>query len=124
MIKATKKDTGNTVYMRLKKHNCPQCGEQLKIVKLKKVVKSNSKEAANFDFSACDKSLGEKVKFIWYEFKCKNCEVRYTEDQMRAHEKALRKKEKAEKKAQKKAEKKAAKEEEKAEKKTADENNE
>ena len=116
MIKATKKDTGNTVYMRLKKHNCPQCGEQLKVVKLKKVVKSNSKEAANFNFSACDKSLGEKVKFIWYEFKCKDCDVRYTEDQMRAHEKALRRKEKAEKKEQKKAEKAKA----KAAKKTAD----
>ena len=115
MIKATKKDTGNTVYMRLKKHNCPQCGEQLKVVKLKKVVKAKSKEASNFDFSACDKSLGEKVTFIWYEFKCKSCEVRYTEEQMRAHEKALKKQEKIEKKEQKKAEKKAKKEAEKAE---------
>jgi hypothetical protein len=120
MIKATKKDTGNTVYMRLKKHNCPKCGEQLKVVKLKKVVKAKSKEASNFDFSACDKSLGEKVTFIWYEFKCKSCEVRYTEEQMRAHEKALKKQEKKEKKEQKKAEKKAEKAEAKAAKKTAD----
>ena len=43
MIKATKKDTGTTVYMRLKKHNCPQCGEQLKVVKLKKVMISEIK---------------------------------------------------------------------------------
>ena len=119
MIKATKKDTGNAVYLRLIKHNCPKCGAQLKVVKLKKVVKSNSKEASNFNFSACEKSLGEKVKFIWYEFKCKDCDVRYTEDQMRAHEKALRQKEKAEKKEQKKAEKKAAKAEKKAAKKAA-----
>ncbi len=115
MIKATKKDMGNTVYMRFIKHNCPKCGEQLKVVKLKKVVKAKSKEAANFNFSASGANLGEKVTFIWYEFKCKSCDVRYTEEQMKAHEKALKKQEKIEKKEQKKAEKKAKKEAEKAE---------
>ena len=110
MIKATKKDTGSVIYMRLKKHNCPVCNQPLKVVKMKKVVKAKSKEAANYNFKACDVNLGEKVKFIWYEFKCKDCDKRYTEEEMRRHDKAMKKKAAAEKKAAKKAEKAAERE--------------
>lgn len=108
MVSGVKKDTGSFVYMRVKKHNCPQCGEQMKVVKFTKVVRAKTKEAANFDFTACDLSLGDKVKFIWYEFKCKKCDKTYTEAAMRDIEKQQRKKEKAEKKAAKKAERVAA----------------
>ena len=108
MVTGVKKDTGSFVYMRVKKHNCPQCGEQMKVVKITKVVRAKTKEAANFDFTACDLSLGDKVKFIWYEFKCKKCDKTYTEAAMRDIEKQQRKKEKAEKKAAKKAERVAA----------------
>lgn len=117
MIKAVKKDTGNTVYLRLKKHYCPACSNQLKVVKFTKVVKAKTKEAKNFDFTAADASLGEKVKFIWYEFKCKNCDKTYTEADMRAIEKQKKKEEKIAKKAEKKAEKAAEKKMEKKEKK-------
>ena len=103
MIKATKKDTGNVIYMRFKKHACPQCGEQLKVIKMTKVVKSKTREAANFNFKACDVNLGEKVKFIWYEFKCKKCNVQYTEEAMRKHDKEMKKKAAEERKAAKKA---------------------
>jgi len=102
MIKAVKKDTGNVIYMRLRKHNCPVCGEQLKVVKMTKVVKAKSREAANFDFSACDLSLGDKVKFVWYEFKCKKCDLRFSESEIKMAEKA-------QKKEQKRAERLAAK---------------
>ena len=103
MIKATKKDTGNVIYMRLKKHNCPSCDRQMKVVKMAKVVKAKTKEAANFDFKACDINLGEKVKFVWYEFKCKDCGKQYTEDDMRRHDKLVKREAAAEKRAAKKA---------------------
>ena len=106
MIKAVKKDTGSVVYMRFKTHECPTCKNQLKVVKMTKVVKSKTKEAKNFNFSACDAPLGEKVKFIWYVFKCKECDKTYTEAQMKAIEKDEKERLKEEKKAAKKAEKK------------------
>ena len=114
MIKATKKDTGSIIYMHLKKHECPNCGKQLKIVKMKKVVKAKTKEAANFNFNACDANLGEKVKFIWYEFKCKDCNKQFTEADMRRHDKEMKKQAKTEKKAAKKAAKAEAREQKKA----------
>lgn len=105
MVSSVKKDTGSFVYMRLKKHNCPMCGAQMKVVKKTKVVKAKTKEAANFDFTACDLSLGDKVKFVWYEFKCKSCDKTYTEDVMKAIEKEQKKEAKAILKAEKKAKK-------------------
>ena len=128
MIKAVKKDTGSFVYMKLKKHACPTCGKQLKVVKMKKTVRSNTKEAANFDFTAANVNLGEKVKFIWFEFRCRDCNVQYTEDALRKIEKKAKadaaEAKKAEKEAEKeakKAEKRAAKEAEKADKRAAKE---
>ena len=128
MIKAVKKDTGSFVYMKLKKHMCPTCGKQLKVVKMKKTVRSKTKEAANFDFTAANVRLGEKVKFIWFEFRCPDCEVQYTEDALRKIEKKAKadaaeadKAERRLKKEIKKSEKKAAKEAEKAEKRAAKE---
>lgn len=104
MISGVKKDTGNFIYMRVMKHNCPQCGAQMKVVKKKKVVRAKTREAKRFDFTACDLSLGDKVKFIWYEFKCKNCDKTYTEDAMKAIEKQQKKEAKEAKKNEKKAE--------------------
>ena len=101
MIKAVKKDTGNVIYMRLMKHNCPVCHNQLKVVRLTKVVKSKTNEA-KFNFNVCDMPVGEKVKFIWYEFKCRECDVRFTEAQIKEAEKAAKK---AQRQAQKQAEK-------------------
>jgi len=120
MVSGVKKDTGSFVYMRLMKHDCPECGNRMKVVKLKKTVRSKTKDAKNFDFTACDLSLGDKVKFIWYEFKCRECDKTYTEDSLRAIEKQKKKEQKAalkaERKAEKLAEKQAEKEAKKAEK--------
>ncbi len=91
MIKAVKKDTGSLIYMRFKKHNCPECGKQLKLVKLTKVVRAKTREAKNFDLSAAGQPLGEKVKIVWYEFKCRDCDKTYTEKSMRQIEKQARK---------------------------------
>lgn len=114
MVSGVKKDTGNFIYMRLMKHNCPECGKQMKVVKFSKVVRAKTKEAKNFDFTACDLSLGDKVKFIWYEFKCKDCDKTYTEASLRAIEKQQKKEQKAAQKAEKKAERIAEKQAKKA----------
>ncbi len=115
MIKAVKKDTGNVIYMRLKKHNCPICDKQMKVIKMTRVVKAKTKEAAGFDFKACDINLGEKVKFIWYEFKCKDCGKQFTEADMRKHDKEMKKQAAAAKKAEKKAARAEAREAKKSE---------
>ena len=114
MIKAVKKDSGSVYYMRLKKHACPSCAAQLKVVKMKKTVKANTEEAAGFKFSAAGHPLGEKVKFIWYEFKCPECDTRFTEDALRKIEKKAKKDAARAKKEEKKSAKKAAKEAKKA----------
>ena len=120
MVSGVKKDTGSFVYMRLMKHDCPVCGKQMKVVKMTKVVKAKTKEAKNFDFTACDLSLGDKVKFIWYEFKCRDCDKTYTEASLRAIEKQKKKEEKAAQRAEKKAEKAAEKQAAKAAAKEAE----
>ena len=113
MVTGVKKDYGSITYMRLKKHNCPDCGGATFLRKVKRRVKSGSKAAHNYNFNVGDTVLSGTVKFIWYEFKCKNCGNQYTEAQMRAFEEVK----KAEEKAQNKAEKKAEKEAKKAERK-------
>ena len=103
MVSVVRKDTGNFIYMRLKKHNCPECGKQMKIVKMVKVVKSKTKEANGFNVPACDVAPGEKAKYIWYDFKCKDCGKNYTEEALRPIERKLKKQKKEEEKAAKKA---------------------
>ena len=109
MVTGVKKDYGSITYMRLKKHNCPDCGGATFLRKVKRKVKSGSKTAQNFDFSVGDTILSGTVKFIWYEFKCKNCGNQFTEAQMKAFEEQKKAEEKAQKKAEKEAEKEAKK---------------
>lgn len=108
MVTGVKKDTGSVIYMRLKKHNCPSCDHVLKVKKMTRVVKAKTKAAKDFDFNVCGLPLGEKVKFVWYEFRCSACGKQYTEADMKAHEKALRREERLAKKAEKKAAKQAS----------------
>ncbi len=105
MVSGVKKDYGDIFYMRVKKHNCPDCGGPVFLRKVKRKVRSTSKTAADYDFRVGDTTLSGKVKFIWYEFRCKNCGNQYTEAQMRAFEEKKKAMEKAEKKQQKKQEK-------------------
>ncbi len=99
MIKAVKKDTGSLIYMRIKKHNCPECGKQLKVVKFTKVVRAKTREAKKFDLTAAGQPLGERVKLVWYEFKCRDCDKTYTEKSMRQIEKQARREERIKKKS-------------------------
>ena len=117
MISGIKKDTGSFVYMRLKKHVCPDCGQPVFLKKIKKKNKSDSRAAKNYDFHIGDVELKGTVKFIWYEFRCTDCGNQFTEAEMREFEVAEKKREKAEARAAKKAEKKAQKQAKKESKK-------
>lgn len=107
MVTGVKKDTGSVIYMRLQKHKCPICDHVLKVKKMTRVVKASTKAAKDFDFNVCGLPLGEKVKFIWYEFRCSACGKQYTEADMKAHEKKLKREARFAKRAEKKAAKQA-----------------
>lgn len=114
MVSGVKKDSGDFVYMRLKKHVCPDCGQKVFVRKISKTIKAGSRAAKNYDFTVGDITLDGKVKFIWYEFKCTGCGNMTTEADMKAYEKQIREEEKVEKKNAKKAEKQAKKQQKKS----------
>ena len=116
MVSGVKKDTGSFLYMRMKKHVCPDCGHPVFIKKIKKKIKSDSRAAKSYDFHIGDVELKGTVKFIWYEFKCTDCGNQFTEAQMRKFEEAEKKRLKEEARAVKKAAKKEARAEKKAKK--------
>lgn len=115
MVSGVKKDTGSFVYMRLKKHVCPDCGQPVFVKKEKRKVRAGSKSAKDFDFHIGDVELNGTVKFIWYEFRCTGCSNQFTEQKMRAFEEA----ERAEAKVAAKQAKKDARKAKKADKRAA-----
>ena len=117
MVSGVKKDTGSFVYMRMKKHVCPDCGHPVFIKKIKKKIKSDSRAAKDYDFHIGEVELKGTVKFIWYEFKCTDCGNQFTEAQMRKFEEAEKKRLKEEAKAAKKEARAQKKEAARAEKK-------
>ena len=117
MVSGVKKDTGSFVYMRMKKHVCPDCGHPVFIKKIKKKIKSDSRAAKDYDFHIGEVELKGTVKFIWYEFKCTDCGNQFTEAQMRKFEEAEKKRLKEEARAAKKAARAQMKEEARALKK-------
>ena len=113
MVSGIKKDTGSFVYMRMKKHICPDCGHPVFVRKMKKKVKSSSSVAKGYDFHIGDVELKGTVKFIWYEFRCSDCGNQFTEAQMREFEAAEKKRAKKAAREAKKAQKKIKKAEKK-----------
>ena len=108
MVKGVKKDYGDVVYMRLKKHNCPECGNSCFVKKVKRKI--DTKRLSDTDKKAVGTTTIEgKVKFIWYELRCTGCGNQYTEAEMKKYEAEKKAAEKAARKAEKRAEKKAAK---------------
>ncbi len=78
-------------FVNFKKHNCPVCNDELKKVKVSRIVHSKSDKAKDFDFS----SVGEgymigNVKFIWTEFTCAKCSQNYSIDDIYRFEKHAR----------------------------------
>lgn len=110
MISTKIKDSGSFIYMRVQKHDCPNCHKRMKLVKMKKVVRARTKKAIDLGYLAAGRSIGEKTKYIWYEFKCPECGAQFRENALRHQEKLAKKNAAAAKKNEKKAEKAAAKE--------------
>lgn len=67
-------------FVNFKKHYCPVCGEELKKVKISKIVNSQSAEAKEYDFSSAggDGYMIGNAKFIWTEFACAKCNQNYS----------------------------------------------
>lgn len=102
MVTGVKRDYGNLIYMRIQKHKCPDCGHSVFLKKIKRKIKSSSKNAKDFDFNIGNVELSGTVKFIWYEFKCTYCGNQFTESQMKAFEELEKKEAKALKKQKRK----------------------
>ena len=77
-----------------KKHYCPICDNLLNVVKISKVINSNSEEAKDLPPILPKTVIGRGVKFrnynavgnikwIWKQFECPNCKHPFTVDQMK-----------------------------------------
>lgn len=91
MITGKKYINNALFYTMFKKHYCPQCGKLLQRVKVSKIVNSKSPEAKNFDFSLGDSFMIGDVEFIWKEFRCPDCKINISIDEMRKIERGLKK---------------------------------
>ncbi len=98
MAKNVKRSWNSPIFTYFKKHNCPNCGNEMSIVKVCRIVNSKSKEAKHYDFSNVDNFMFGDVKFIWDEFYCDNCDLQIPIVDMRSIERAKRKMEKRESK--------------------------
>lgn len=78
------KDVG---YVTFTRHYCPQCNNKLKTVKISKIINSKSSEAKDFNFYFGGAPHGihvtGDVKFIWKEFKCPNCDMHFTVEELK-----------------------------------------
>ena len=78
-------------FVNFKKHYCPVCNEELKKVKVSRIVNSKSEEAKDFDFSSSGEGyMIGNVKFIWTEFTCAKCRQNYSIDSIYHSEKRAR----------------------------------
>ena len=78
-----------------KEHKCPVCNTTLNVIKVSKVINSNSEEAKNVTPIVPKMVIGTRgvkfrsynavgnIKWIWKEFECPNCQHRFTVDQMK-----------------------------------------
>lgn len=74
------------IFVNLKKHYCPECQNLLKVVKVSKVLSAGSDEAKTIglDFSMVGGVYQcGKVKVIWKEFQCLQCNRRISIDRMK-----------------------------------------
>ncbi len=81
------------LFMKWRKYFCPICGEELKKVRISKIVNSQSKEANDYDFSSAggEEYIIGNVKFIWTELLCENCNKSYSINDVYQAEKQSRK---------------------------------
>lgn len=78
------------IFMKWGNHCCPICGEELKKIKVSKIVNSESEEAKDYDFSSGDVYMYGDVKFVWTEFNCEKCDKNFSVDDVYHAEKELK----------------------------------
>lgn len=74
------------VYVHVRKHACPFCGQPLTVRRTKKTVNSYSDEAKNFDFSGPDGFLIGDVEFHFAVFVCVACSWEFRVQWLKAFE--------------------------------------
>lgn len=77
-IHGVKREWSSPIFVYLKKHYCPICGEKLERTKISRIINSSSEEAKNYDFSSGDSFLVGNVKFIRTGFRCNKCDKLYS----------------------------------------------
>ena len=86
-------------WSRFKIHYCPVCESNLVVIKVNRIIESNSEDAKEFDLSiGSEGHLFGKVRVVWDEFKCRRCNVRYKLNEIKKYERELKKKRKRDKK--------------------------
>jgi len=78
----------NPLYIHLKKHYCPKCGNKVKVSDTKKTINSKSEEAKEYDFSVGDTYFVGEVEFRTKCFYCGQCGLSISVEKMREYEKA------------------------------------
>lgn len=63
----------NPKFTNAKKRFCPDCKNRLEVIRVSKVINSQSKEVKQYNFSDGEQSLIGNVKIKWREFYCPNC---------------------------------------------------
>ena len=86
MLMGKKYFNNDIIYTKFKKHDCPNCGTQLGLIKVSKVVNSKSPEAKDFGFSNSEGFICGDVKFIWKEFECPGCKSHYSVEELKGIE--------------------------------------
>ena len=89
-IHGVKREWTKPLWVRLKKHYCPNCMEVLVTTKVSRVVDPKSDDGKNHDFSSGDTHMMGNTKFIWTEFQCTSCGNRYSLQEIDASEKKRR----------------------------------
>ena len=77
-IKGCKFTCENPIFVYLKKHYCPYCGEKLIRKKVSQTIHSDSEEAKNYDFEVADITVKGNMKFTHIEFFCSVCQKQYS----------------------------------------------
>ena len=82
-------------WVHCKKHFCPRCGTKAELGNETKIVNSRSAEAKNYDFfDAGGDYMRGNVKFITRCFYCPDCQVNISFEDMKKHEKELKRRNK------------------------------
>ena len=72
------------LYVKFKKHFCPKCKVLLRTVKESRIVYPGTEDAATFDLHITGgPHFAGKVKVVWTEFECPQCNQRITIERMK-----------------------------------------